>query len=710
MDNVEMKSGNKRVLIVGILALVIIALAIVFVVIKVKADPQAEYNDKMDLGKKYLTELDYEQAIATFEEALEIDPKNSDAYIMLAEAYSKNGDKEKAQEILVKAEKKVESRADRKKIEEKIELIKSEPDSDAQYTDFCEQGENLYKEGKVEEAIAAYEKAIDAASDRYEAYVGLFELYVSEKQYAPARIIIDGGLKEVTAKSGQMKLQMCYEKLESALLVENNSGAGGDTQNDPVVTTPELTPETTPEVTPAVISAVKSNVFMNIRQIDNSKYPEITVYTDITDADGEDIGDIKLTDIYGEEIDRKGGVHKIKFSDVRKVIGEDTISINIVVDKSGSMSDYNSMQQVKNAINSLISYIDFSTGDRIEIISFDDYVYLEQGFTSNASDLRSAVNGLYPGGMTALYDAIYSGLYQSYYEDGAKCVIAFTDGMENYSSYTYDDIVRLSKETGIPVYIVGVGSEYDANVYMALAAACGGSYYSAYYNDLESVLSDIYISLYREQQDYYAMKFNTKNKKDTSSEWTLSLKMSDESAYMGSVEKQYYVKADMSGAFSDQYYNVDYILDFSSTRAVTEADLKGLSLAQLRIARNEIFARHGRQFKDSMLNQWFYSKKWYLGLRNKYAPKYFDDYNPNPLSALENKNVNFIADYEKKLMNASDIFPNASYVELSGYDLALTKDVLKKALKQMNNYTDTQILKDNKARIQEVIDKENIKY
>ena len=47
----------------------------------------AKLEDKLDLGKKYLEELNYDEAIAAFDEAIEIDPANIDAYVGKAKAY-----------------------------------------------------------------------------------------------------------------------------------------------------------------------------------------------------------------------------------------------------------------------------------------------------------------------------------------------------------------------------------------------------------------------------------------------------------------------------------------------------------------------------------------------------------------------------------------------------------------------------------------------
>jgi len=97
-----------------------------------------------------------------------------------------------------------------------------------------------------------------------------------------------------------------------------------------------------------------------------------------------------------------------------------------------------------------------------------------------------------------------------------------------------------------------------------------------------------------------------------------------------------------SGAGADS----DFILAFSSERALTDADLEGLSVHDLRIARNEIFARHGRMFANQELNDWFNSKEWYRSITPKYTPDEFNKLNPNPLSRLENENIQKIIEYE----------------------------------------------------------------
>ncbi len=90
-------------------------------------------------------------------------------------------------------------------------------------------------------------------------------------------------------------------------------------------------------------------------------------------------------------------------------------------------------------------------------------------------------------------------------------------------------------------------------------------------------------------------------------------------------------------------YEGDYILANSGTKLLTSSDISGLSKYDLALARNEIYARHGRKFQTPEYNAYFSGKSWY-----KINPNYnYSDDNSN-LNDTENKNVQFILDAERK--------------------------------------------------------------
>lgn len=99
MDNGRKNRGWIVALAGGILA-VLMFLAIVLVGVGIYNAPKNRLKRLLDLGDKYLTAQEYEQAAAVFTQAIEIDPKGSDAYLGLADAYEGIGDTQAAYEIL----------------------------------------------------------------------------------------------------------------------------------------------------------------------------------------------------------------------------------------------------------------------------------------------------------------------------------------------------------------------------------------------------------------------------------------------------------------------------------------------------------------------------------------------------------------------------------------------------------------------------------
>ena len=80
-----------------------------------------------------------------------------------------------------------------------------------------------------------------------------------------------------------------------------------------------------------------------------------------------------------------------------------------------------------------------------------------------------------------------------------------------------------------------------------------------------------------------------------------------------------------------------YILPDSASRKLKKSDLAGITAQQLSYAKNEIYARHGRVFKSSELQDYFNEKDWY---------EENDDFKDEDLSKKEAENTKFIAAYQ----------------------------------------------------------------
>ncbi|HEX5890396.1 MAG TPA: YARHG domain-containing protein [Pyrinomonadaceae bacterium] len=81
-------------------------------------------------------------------------------------------------------------------------------------------------------------------------------------------------------------------------------------------------------------------------------------------------------------------------------------------------------------------------------------------------------------------------------------------------------------------------------------------------------------------------------------------------------------------------------MEFFENRRISEQMLQGLSLHELRLLRNEIYARHGRMFRADWLQQYFYTQPWYNPSEN------FKD---EDLSGNDKLNVETIVRYENRI-------------------------------------------------------------
>jgi YARHG domain-containing protein len=83
-------------------------------------------------------------------------------------------------------------------------------------------------------------------------------------------------------------------------------------------------------------------------------------------------------------------------------------------------------------------------------------------------------------------------------------------------------------------------------------------------------------------------------------------------------------------------------MELFENKLISEAMLRGLSLHELRLLRNEIYARHGRIFKTMWIQQYF-------GVQSWYDPK--EDFKDEDISGKDKVNIETIVAYENKLHN-----------------------------------------------------------
>ena len=134
-DEITKKKKWLLPVLLGAVALVLVAAGIGgFVYIKSVALPKKELQKKLDLADKYLTDMDYENAIFAYKQAISINPKSEEAYLGLgrttleyADLLIEEGDVDEAVNVLkdgIKALKNGAVNAESERIRETLDELK----------------------------------------------------------------------------------------------------------------------------------------------------------------------------------------------------------------------------------------------------------------------------------------------------------------------------------------------------------------------------------------------------------------------------------------------------------------------------------------------------------------------------------------------------------------------------------------------------------
>lgn len=378
---------------------------------------------------------------------------------------------------------------------------------------------------------------------------------------------------------------------------------------------------------------------MNVEQVDVSEYPKVKIYLRVEDKTTlEAVSTLtKEGFIVHEKVG--GSVDFVRREVLRasQLNNLESLNISMVADVSGSMRG-SKLSSAKSVMAEFLNSVQPSAGDKVSLITFDDTADIMTAFTNDMNLVANQINAMQDGGQTALYDALFLAVNQTAAQDGAKCVIAFTDGADNRSNCTPQIVSELAQRYSIPIYLIGIGSGYSSSDLEYITTSTGGYYWSV--GEISN-MADLYNTIFREQKEMYLVEYETLQQDDSHISRNLNLDYVDE---IVAVRQEYtyvpkiYMEVVVSGA---QMFVNDFIIYDSNTRYVTSADLDRLTAEQLSLARNEIYARRGRRFNRQDLQAYFDSKSWYTGTiaPNSFSESYFNDY--------ERANAYFIADYER---------------------------------------------------------------
>jgi VWFA-related protein len=265
--------------------------------------------------------------------------------------------------------------------------------------------------------------------------------------------------------------------------------------------------------TPGVLAQTPTPVpQIRITQVDNSKFPQVTVYVSVTDANGQPVG----VDPSAIQISENGQVMKTTTS-AANVNGQTTngpgqLTTLLVIDVSGSMATANKLTQAKAAAEAYVNQM--RPGDQAGLIAFDTHVEVNQAITADHQVLTKIIDSLKPGSDTAMFDALTSAEQLLANVNGRKAILLLTDGMDNRSKNNEDAVIKAIGPGGLTISTIGLGNPQDVKSLQgidetslkSLAQQAGGIYT---YEPNPSQLASIFQQYGTALQSEYALAYTS---------------------------------------------------------------------------------------------------------------------------------------------------------------------------------------------------------
>ena len=230
---------------------------------------------------------------------------------------------------------------------------------------------------------------------------------------------------------------------------------------------------------------------------------------------------VTVTDTYGRYVSGLGkGAFTVldekKPQEITYFSDDDSpVSVGVIFDVSGSMGG----DKIKRARDALSKFIQTSHNmDEYFLIAFNSRAQLLLDKTRDGNQVLDKLTFVQTRNNTALYDACYLGVEKV--QRGAhpkRALLLISDGQDNNSRYTFNELRRLLKESDVTLYGIGILSGSDAGSSMGmegqgildeLASVSGGK---AFFPRSNAEMDDIFEQIALELRHQYSIGYKPVN-------------------------------------------------------------------------------------------------------------------------------------------------------------------------------------------------------
>lgn len=229
--------------------------------------------------------------------------------------------------------------------------------------------------------------------------------------------------------------------------------------------------------------------------------PVMTAYLDVVDAGGQPVADLKP-----DSFTAMLGANRADVTGVKPFLESgEGVAYVFLVDVSGSIGTAH-FDPIRGAIGTWIAGL--KPSDRAAIASFGDDYHLVADFTADKDKLSAALNGLAPhDAHTRLYQAVSQALELTRRVDEGlpirRALVLLSDGKDEGSALTPDDVVVKLRADRLPMYTIGVSHlpagqrQRYLDVLHRFSNASGGLYTDAKDDSIPAVYAAIQQAILR---------------------------------------------------------------------------------------------------------------------------------------------------------------------------------------------------------------------
>jgi VWFA-related protein len=176
----------------------------------------------------------------------------------------------------------------------------------------------------------------------------------------------------------------------------------------------------------------------------------ISIAVTVQTKKGRHITDLTKEDFSVYENDRKKDITYFSHD------FEAPLSLTVLLDVSGSMALQDKLNESKDALDYLMTYL-LTDRDEVSLLIFaDGDVEVASSFSKDKTDFLSVLAKTEAYGQTALNDAV--GVSPDFANRGSnekRALLLITDGIENDSEYSPEQAIEVARRVDIPIYTIG---------------------------------------------------------------------------------------------------------------------------------------------------------------------------------------------------------------------------------------------------------------